>query len=66
MMPFEGESLQLDTIWIRSTVGYAPARWARIEVLYTFTRQDSIVTGGEVDRHRVGVQFVISQPMRIH
>ena len=66
MMPFEGESLQLDTIWIRSTIGYAPARWARIEVLYTFTRQDSIVTGGEVDRHRVGLQFVISQPMRIH
>ena len=29
------------------------------------TRQDSIVTGGEVDRHRVGVQFVVSQPMRI-
>ena len=65
MMPFEGESLQLDTVWIRSTVGYAAARWARIEVLYTYTLQDSIVTGGEVDRHRVGVQFVISQPMRI-
>ena len=41
------------------------ARWVRVEALYTFTRQDSIVTGGEVDRHRVGVQFVISQPMRI-
>ncbi len=65
MVPFEGQSLQLDTIWIRSTVGYAATRWARIELLYTFTRQDSIVTGGEVDRHRVGVQFVISQPMRI-
>ena len=47
------------------TVGYTAARWLRVEALYTFTRQDSVVTGGEVDRHRVGVQFVISQPMRI-
>jgi hypothetical protein len=66
MKPFETDALQLDTIWIRSTVGYALARWAQVEVLYTFTRQDSIVTGGEVERHRIGVQFVISQPMRIH
>ena len=42
-----------------------PRAGLRVEVLYTFTRQDSIVTGGEVNRHRVGVQFVISQPMRI-
>jgi len=66
MTPYETNTLQLDTIWIRSTVGYAAARWARVEALYTFTRQDSIVTGGEVNRHRLGVQFVISQPMRLH
>ena len=65
MMPFEANVLQLDTIWIRSAIGYAAARWARVELLYTFTRQDSIVTGGEVNRHRIGVQFVISQPMRL-
>jgi hypothetical protein len=65
MTPFETNTLQLDTLWIRSTLGYAAARWARVELLYTFTRQDSIVTGGEVNRHRVGVQFVISQPMRL-
>ena len=64
-MPFEVDALELDTIWLRSTIGYTAARWLRVEGLYTFTRQDSIVTGGEVDRHRVGVQFVISQPMRI-
>ena len=63
--PFELDGLQLDTLWLRSTVGYTAARWLRVEALYTFTRQDSVVTGGEVDRHRVGVQFVISQPMRI-
>ena len=64
-VPFETDTLQLDTIWLRSTVGYALARQARVEVLYTYTRQDSIITGGEVDRHRIGVQFVVSQPMRI-
>ena len=63
--PFELDALQLDTIWVRSTIGYTASRWLRVEGLYTFTRQDSVVTGGEVDRHRVGVQFVISQPMRI-
>jgi hypothetical protein len=65
MTPFEDQALELDTIWLRSTVGYSLARWARVEALYTFTRQDSIITGGEVNRHRAGIQFVISQPMRI-
>ena len=64
-MPFEAAVLELDTVAIRSLVGYAAARWARIETLYTYTRQDSIVTGGEIDRHRAGVQFVVSQPMRM-
>jgi hypothetical protein len=64
-VPFEAAALELNTIWLRSTVGFAATRWARVEGLYTYTRQDSIVTGGEVDRHRIGVQFVISQPMRI-
>ena len=63
--PFELDALELDTIWVRSTIGYTASRWLRVEGLYTFTRQDSVVTGGEVNRHRVGVQFVISQPMRI-
>jgi hypothetical protein len=64
-MPFETDTLETDTLWLRSTFGYTASRWLRMEALYTFTRQDSIVDGGEVDRHRVGVQFVISQPMRI-
>jgi hypothetical protein len=64
-LPFELDALQLDTIWVRSTFGYVAARWMRVETNYTFTRQDSIVTGGEVDRHRIGVQLVIAQPMRI-
>jgi hypothetical protein len=64
-VPFEQDVLELDTITLRSTVGYAFTRWARGEALYPYTRQDSIITGGEVDRHRIGVQFVVAQPMRI-
>ena len=43
----------------------ALARWLRLEGFYAFTRQDSQVTGGEIHRHRTGVQIVISQPVRI-
>ena len=64
-LPFEADTLELDTVWLRSALGFAARRWARVEALYTYTRQDSIITGGEVDRHRVGAQVVISQPMRI-
>jgi hypothetical protein len=63
--PFVDTELQLDTIWLRSTLGYAATRWLRMEGFYTFTRQDSVVTGGEIDRHRAGVQLVFAQPMRI-
>jgi hypothetical protein len=63
--PFLETDLELDTIWTRTTVGYALARWIRIEGFHAYTRQDSIVVGGEVDRHRIGFQTVIAQPMRI-
>lgn len=64
-IPFLASDLELDSILTRSTVGYALARWFRVEGFHAYTRQDSKVTGGEIDRHRVGVQVVISQPMRI-
>jgi hypothetical protein len=63
--PLELNELRLDSLWHRSTVGYSWTRWLRLEGFYTYTRQDSIVTGGELDRHRAGAQIVISQPMRI-
>jgi hypothetical protein len=64
-IPFLATDLELDSILTRSTVGYALARWFRIEGFHAFTRQDSKVTGGEINRHRIGAQIVISQPMRI-
>lgn len=63
--PLVANELNLDTVWIRSTLGYSAARWLRIEGFHAFTRQDSRITGGEINRQRAGVQAVISQPMRI-
>lgn len=63
--PFVSNELDLDTISLRSTLGYALSRWLRLEGFYAFSRQDSQVTGGEINRHRAGTQVVISQPMRI-
>lgn len=57
--------LELDTFVTNVTVGYSPLRWLRTEAYHAYSRQDSIITGGEVDRHRIGAQLVISQPMRI-
>ena len=50
---------------LRSTLGYAATRYLRVEGFYAFTRQDSRIAGGKVNRQRVGAQVVISQPMRI-
>jgi hypothetical protein len=50
---------------IRTTVGYSATRYLRVEGFYAFTRQDSRVAGGKVNRNRAGAQVVISQPMRI-
>lgn len=57
--------LELDSVVVESTVGYVVARWLRLEAFHAFSRQDSKITGGEVNRHRAGAQLVISQPMRI-
>lgn len=59
------DELDLDTFLIDNTVGYGATRWLRLEVFHVYTRQDSRITGGEINRHRAGAQVVISQPMRI-
>lgn len=64
-LPLEIDSLEGDSFWLRSSLGYMVAPWARVEGFYIHTRQDTVVTGGEVSRHRAGVQLVLSQPMRI-
>ena len=57
--------IDLDTFAVDNTFGYGATRWLRLEVFHIYTRQDSRVTGGEIDRHRAGAQIVVSQPMRI-
>jgi hypothetical protein len=64
-IPYIATDLDLDSILARSTLGYALARWFRLEGFYSYSRQTSREGGGEINRHRVGAQLVISQPMRI-
>lgn len=59
------DELALDSFIVDTTAGYGVSRWLRLEVFHRFTRQDSRITGGEINRHRIGAQVVISQPMRI-
>jgi hypothetical protein len=63
--PFLAGELPLDTTALRGTLGYSVTRHLRVEVFDAFTRQDSRIAGGRVNRQRIGVQIVISQPMRI-
>lgn len=60
------DEIDLDSFTADGTVGYAPSRWLRVEGFYIYTRQDSRITGGEIDRHRAGARIVLAQPMRIH
>jgi hypothetical protein len=63
--PFLLDELELDTFRFHTTFGYAATRWLRLEAFHAYSRNDSKVTGGEIDRQRIGGQIVISQPMRI-
>ena len=63
--PLISTELALDSFWLNSTLGYSLSRWLRTEAFYAFTRQDSRVPGGLINRHRVGAQLVIAQPVRL-
>ncbi|CAN5768447.1 hypothetical protein BH24ACI5_BH24ACI5_09010 [soil metagenome] len=63
--PLLVDEFALDTLRASNTLGYAAVRWLRLEAYHIFTRQDSRIAGGEVNRQRAGVQVVFSQPMRI-
>lgn len=63
--PFSVLEPALDSMWLRSTLGYALRRWLRLEGHHQFTAQDNQLAGGRVTRHVAGVQMVVSEPMRI-
>lgn len=64
-VPYFASELELHSFVTRATIGYALTRWFRVEGFHAFSRQDTVVTGGEINRHRIGAQMVISQPMRL-
>jgi hypothetical protein len=63
--PFDTAVLPLQSTWLQTTVGYAVQRWFRIEGYHALTRQDTRLAGGKIGRNVVGVQFVLSEPVRI-
>jgi hypothetical protein len=63
--PFVGTELALDSLYLHTVLGWAVQKWFRIEGYHSFTAQDNRVTAGEISRHIFGVQFVVSEPMRI-
>jgi hypothetical protein len=63
--PFVEAELPLDSYWVHTVVGYALQRWLRLEGYHSFTRQDTRVAAGQINRHVVGAQVVVSEPMRI-
>jgi hypothetical protein len=63
--PFLEAELPLDSIWVHSVAGYALQRWLRLQGYHAFTRQDTRLAGGQISRHMVGVQVVISQAVRM-
>jgi hypothetical protein len=62
--PFVTSTFPLDTTLLRSTLGYSATRFLRVEAFCVYTRQDTNLAGGKVNRTRVGAQVVVSQPMR--
>ncbi|MGH9346654.1 MAG: hypothetical protein ACRD26_05240 [Vicinamibacterales bacterium] len=56
--------VQLDSVWTQVVGGYSVARWLRIEGFVNVNHQVSSARGN-VERTRVGIQFVTSKPVRI-
>ena len=64
-VPIDPGNPERRTTWLNSVVGYAVQRWLRVEGYWSFSRQDTRQPGGLIDRHMVGAQVVISEPVRI-
>jgi hypothetical protein len=56
--------ITLNSYWWNSSFGFHATRWLRAEAFYALTHQVSDAQGN-VDRHRIGIQFVTHKPMRI-
>jgi hypothetical protein len=56
--------VELESYWTSASVGYLVTRWLRVEGFLSLNQQYSSARG-DVERTRVGVQFVTSKPVRI-
>jgi hypothetical protein len=63
--PIDPTDQERRSSWLNTVVGYALQRWLRLEGYWSFSRQDTRQPGGLIDRHLVGAQIVISEPVRI-
>ena len=63
--PFVRTARGRDALFLNTVFGYAVQRWFRIEAYHSFTTQDNRAADGEISRHVAGVQFVVSEPVRI-
>jgi hypothetical protein len=63
--PLDELAFERRSTWLNSTLGYALQRWVRLEGYWAFTRQDAPRPGGQINRHVIGAQVSISEPMRI-
>jgi len=61
--PLDILEVERRSAWINSTLGYALQRWVRLEGYWAFTHQNR--PEGQINRHVIGAQVSISQPVRI-
>lgn len=59
-----GLGFRTDSTWVDAAIGYGVTRWLRAEAFYDGSHQTSTARGN-VDRTRVGFQFVTFKPVRI-
>jgi hypothetical protein len=59
-----GLGFRTDSIWFNGALGVSLTRWLRAEAFYSGSHQTSTARGN-IDRTRVGVQFVTFKPVRI-
>jgi hypothetical protein len=59
-----GLGFRTDSIWFGGALGFSLTRWLRAEAFYNGSHQTSTARGN-IDRSRVGVQFVTFKPVRI-
>lgn len=63
--PFDPAEIALDSLYLNTVVGFAVQRWFRVEGYHAYSTQDNRLAGGQITRHVAGVQFVVSEPVRI-